>query len=1353
MTWYQISFIPTQYANPATGLPYNGAILAAYAAGTTTPILMATDTTGATTASYFQIGSQGFPLSSGGAVVIPTVSQNYKLVLYPTLAAYNAQSGAIWTVDNINIAAATNVSFVQEFSGDASTTTFNLSQNVGTDPKALMVFADAQFDSYVTDGTFNSSSDWTLGAGWTIAANTATATGAISTAMSQTSPIPFIQGELYTITYTMTQSAGSIIASVGGTNGTSRNSAGTYTETVLAGSSQTLAFTGSGFTGTITNVSVHRVLEERRQVCRPEEFTLPNGNQIQFVTAPAKGTNNIIVFAPSLLLGAAAASAAAAATSATNSAASAVLASQWASQTTGIVAATDYSAKAWAIGGTGVTTSSGAGAAKEWATTTGGKVDTAEYGAKEYAIGTTVAAGSSKSWATLTSSSVDGVTYSAKEFAQGSQAGTGGSAANWAQQSGADVTGAAAHSRSAKSWAQDNNTGATLGGSSKDWAQTTGGTVDGTNYAAKEWAVGTTTTSGSAKDWAVKTTAQVQSIDSSAKAWAIGGTGLTDGAAKNWAQQTGADVTGATANSRSAKSWAQDNNTGATLGGSAKDWAQTTGGTVDGTNYAAKEWAIGTTTTSGSAKDWAVKTSAQVQSVDSSAKAWAIGGTGLTDGAAKNWAQQTGADVTGATALSRSAKSWAQDDLHGATYGGSAKDWAQSASSPDGTNQSAKTYATQAQGYASALTDTSTTSLAISAGAATFTVSASKAFATGQFFSAVSNANAANYMHGTVTSYGGTSLVTNVTDIGGSGTHADWNISISGSQGATGSQGAAGSVPISAAGGTVDAITGTPSGVTLADLTLCAIVSAGANTLTNPTFAPNSLTAHTITARGGGALVAGDTGAAGYVMLLEYNLANTRWELLNPAKVTAAQVLTLNQNTSGSAASLSISGQTGLLTFTGLASTNRAKIVRDAADTILELGGSYTPTGTWTSMTLVTPALGTPASGVLTNCTSLPAASVNSGALVNGMTATTQSATDNSTKLATTAYVDQVGGYVNFTGTTQAIGATDRGKTYNFTGSSACTVTLANNTGITGGGSYWMILCNNGTANITLQATTSTIDGLSGASGYIMYPGEKRLIEGDATNYKTQVLKGFTAKFTSSGSFTVPPGYTSFLAELISGGGAGGARSTTGNSSGGSSGGYFPFAVRADQLVAAGSTETVTVGGTAAGVSGNTNGTAGNNTTFTVNGTNVTVNGGGGGLQVATSNAANCPSTGYPTSFPSAMGTNGFYEGISGNLSTAGTGLNLIYAGGGGDVTSGNVCNTGGSSIQGPGGGGSSSGTSGGTRTGGTSVLAGAGGTGGSTTGTGVTSGSVPGGGGGATVNGTTSGAGAAGQITIRGIV
>ncbi len=72
-----------------------------------------------------------------------------------------------------------------------------------------------------------------------------------------------------------------------------------------------------------------------------------------------------------------------------------------------------------------------------------------------------------------------------------------------------------------------------------------------------------------------------------------------------------------------------------------------------------------------------------------------------------------------------------------------------------------------------------------------------------------------------------------------------------------------------------------------------------------------------------------------------------------------------------------------------------------------------------TSPTLVTPNLGTPTALVLTSATALPAAQVSSGALTNGMTATTQAAGSNDTKLATDAYVDR-----NVCTTTKTTGTT-----------------------------------------------------------------------------------------------------------------------------------------------------------------------------------------------------------------------------------------------------------------------------------------------------------------------------------------
>lgn len=209
------------------------------------------------------------------------------------------------------------------------------------------------------------------------------------------------------------------------------------------------------------------------------------------------------------------AQASAATTAASASATARDLAQDWASKVNGIVNGQDFSAKAWAIGGSDVSVTANRGAAKEWATKTNALVDTDEGSAKAYAVGgtgvsTTSGRGAAKEWATKVTGAVDTAEYSSKAYAVG-------------------------------------GTGVTAGhGAAKEWAGKTDGAVngEGDQFSAKAWALGGTSVSataarGAAKEWATKTDGNVDTADASAKAWSVGGTGVTDvaarGAAKEWA--------------------------------------------------------------------------------------------------------------------------------------------------------------------------------------------------------------------------------------------------------------------------------------------------------------------------------------------------------------------------------------------------------------------------------------------------------------------------------------------------------------------------------------------------------------------------------------------------------------------------------------------------------------------------------------------------------------------------------------------------------------------------------------------------------------------------------------------------
>lgn len=83
-----------------------------------------------------------------------------------------------------------------------------------------------------------------------------------------------------------------------------------------------------------------------------------------------------------------------------------------------------------------------------------------------------------------------------------------------------------------------------------------------------------------------------------------------------------------------------------------------------------------------------------------------------------------------------------------------------------------------AQTGASTARGTSTSSVAIGTGAKSFTTQAGKAFKVGQPVIVSSAANRANWMFGVVGAYASTTLDLTVSSVGGSGTHADWDVLI-----------------------------------------------------------------------------------------------------------------------------------------------------------------------------------------------------------------------------------------------------------------------------------------------------------------------------------------------------------------------------------------------------------------------------------------------------------------------------------------------------------------------------------------------------------------------------------------------
>lgn len=78
----------------------SGYVLKAYAANTSTPIQMAIDADGNTLVNTVTLNASGYPAVTGNIVIL-YLDQEYKIALYPSQAAADANSGAIFTPDGI----------------------------------------------------------------------------------------------------------------------------------------------------------------------------------------------------------------------------------------------------------------------------------------------------------------------------------------------------------------------------------------------------------------------------------------------------------------------------------------------------------------------------------------------------------------------------------------------------------------------------------------------------------------------------------------------------------------------------------------------------------------------------------------------------------------------------------------------------------------------------------------------------------------------------------------------------------------------------------------------------------------------------------------------------------------------------------------------------------------------------------------------------------------------------------------------------------------------------------------------------------------------------------------------------
>ncbi|MCZ6897642.1 MAG: hypothetical protein O7D95_02885 [Betaproteobacteria bacterium] len=176
-----MAFLPIAQTVPQyedlNGDPAVGHVLKFFTAGTTTNINLATDNTGGTQVSDVVLNSLGYPEVSG-STIIPHLEEEYKIKLYPTQAAADADTGAVWSIDNITPAGSFNP-IADESADTTSFITFVTAAtgNLGQKTNSALTFNSVNGDlgvGLLTSAGVISTTDSTI--------STSGATGSINTA-------------------------------------------------------------------------------------------------------------------------------------------------------------------------------------------------------------------------------------------------------------------------------------------------------------------------------------------------------------------------------------------------------------------------------------------------------------------------------------------------------------------------------------------------------------------------------------------------------------------------------------------------------------------------------------------------------------------------------------------------------------------------------------------------------------------------------------------------------------------------------------------------------------------------------------------------------------------------------------------------------------------------------------------------------------------------------------------------------------------------------------------------------------------------------------------------------------------